>query len=53
MTKGRNRDTTWFAMTDADWPRARDALRAWLDPGNHDEDGHQRRPLAAVREALR
>jgi RimJ/RimL family protein N-acetyltransferase len=53
VLKGRNRDTTWFAMTDGDWPLVRDALRAWLDDANHDADGRQRRSLAEVREALR
>jgi RimJ/RimL family protein N-acetyltransferase len=31
IVKGRNRDTAWFAMTDDDWPRVRETLRAWLD----------------------
>lgn len=29
--KGRNRDTAWFAMTDADWVRLAPAYEAWLD----------------------
>lgn len=52
VTKGRNRDTTWFAMTDADWPSVRAALRAWLAPGNLDAAGRQVRTLAAIREQL-
>lgn len=28
--KGRNRDTAWFAMTDADWRRLRPGYEAWL-----------------------
>jgi RimJ/RimL family protein N-acetyltransferase len=48
VTKGRNRDTAWFAITDDEWPGLRSAFRAWLDPANFDELGHQRRPLAAV-----
>jgi len=43
--RGRNRDTAWFAMTDADWPEARRAFEAWLDPANFDPAGRQRRPL--------
>lgn len=31
IVKGRNRDTAWFAMTDEDWPRIRQALRDWLE----------------------
>jgi len=44
--KGRNRDTDWFAMTDADWPAISAAYDAWLDPGNFDEDDVQRAPLS-------
>ncbi|HEY1117288.1 MAG TPA: GNAT family protein [Acidimicrobiales bacterium] len=44
--KGRNRDTAWFSITDAEWVRLRPAYDAWLDPGNHDADGRQRAPLA-------
>ena len=44
--KGRNRDTDWFSMTDADWPRIRAAHEAWLDPANFEESGAQRRRLA-------
>jgi RimJ/RimL family protein N-acetyltransferase len=39
--KGRNRDTDWFAMTDADWPRIRDAHERWLASANFDEAGRQ------------
>ena len=45
--KGRNRDTAWYAMIDRDWPAIRQAFEAWLDPGNFDAEGRQRRPLAA------
>jgi RimJ/RimL family protein N-acetyltransferase len=36
IVKGRNRDTAWFSMTDAEWPARRDALERWLDaePGS-------------------
>ena len=44
--KGRNRDTDWFAMTDADWPRIRDAHERWLDPANFDDAGAQRTSLS-------
>lgn len=52
VTKGRNRDTTWFAMTDTDWPRVRTAFEAWLGEDNHDPEGRQRRSLAELRAAL-
>ena len=38
--KGRNRDTAWFAITDAEWPGLRAASSAWLDPANFDEGRH-------------
>ncbi|MDO5530008.1 MAG: GNAT family protein [Paracoccus sp. (in: a-proteobacteria)] len=47
IVKGRNRDTAWFAITDADWPRIEAAHRAWLSAENIGEDGLQRRNLAA------
>jgi RimJ/RimL family protein N-acetyltransferase len=43
--KGRNRDTAWFAMTDADWPEVSSAIQAWLDPTNFDAAGRQLTPL--------
>jgi RimJ/RimL family protein N-acetyltransferase len=46
--KGRNRDTDWFAMTDADWPRIREAHQRWLDPANFDDAGVQRTSLSAL-----
>jgi RimJ/RimL family protein N-acetyltransferase len=48
VTKGRNCDTDWFSVTDAEWPGVRAAHRAWLDPANFDEDGRQRTSLSAV-----
>lgn len=46
VTKGRNRDTTWFSITDAEWPAVRARLEAWLDPANFDADGRQRTSLS-------
>lgn len=48
--KGRNRDTAWFAITDAEWPSRRAAIQAWLDDANFDEEGRQRRALRTLRE---
>lgn len=45
VTKGRNRDTDWFSVTDAEWPQVRAAHEAWLDPSNFDADGTQRSKL--------
>ena len=52
VTKGRNRDTDWFSVTDAEWPVVGAALQAWLEPANFDEQGRQRLALSAVRERL-
>lgn len=52
VTKGRNRDTAWYAFTDGDWPVIRDAFVAWLDPSNFDADGKQIRRLEEVRKEL-
>lgn len=45
VAKGRNRDTAWFAMIDADWPRLKAGYEAWLRPENFDSDGLQRTKL--------
>jgi RimJ/RimL family protein N-acetyltransferase len=52
VEKGRNRDTAWFSIIDSEWPTVRRALQAWLDPGNFDESGRQRRTLAEIRAAI-
>jgi RimJ/RimL family protein N-acetyltransferase len=52
VVKGRNRDTTWFSMTDGEWPLRRAAFEAWLAPDNFDEEGRQRRSLAAFRASI-
>lgn len=49
VMKGRSRDTAWFSITDAEWPRVKAALEAWLAPGNFDAEGRQRRALADFR----
>ena len=52
VVKGRSRDTAWFSITDADWPRARAGFAAWLDPTNFDAEGRQIRGLADLRAAV-
>jgi RimJ/RimL family protein N-acetyltransferase len=49
VVKGTNRDTAWFGLLDGDWPAARAAFEAWLDPTNFDEAGRQRRTLEDLR----
>jgi RimJ/RimL family protein N-acetyltransferase len=49
ITRGRNRDTTWFSVIDHDWPSLRAAFERWLDPANFDAEGRQLQSLASFR----
>ena len=49
ITRGRNRDTTWFSIIDSEWPALRAAFERWLDPANFDAEGRQRHNLASLR----
>ena len=51
--KGRNRDTAWYSILDRDWPVLRRAYRLWLDDGNFDAEGRQRRRLQDFLEEAR
>jgi RimJ/RimL family protein N-acetyltransferase len=44
--KGRNRDTAWYAIIDAQWPALKKSFERWLDPGNFDSQGRQRHRLS-------
>jgi len=46
VVHGRNRDTAWFSITDAEWKPLRERYLAWLDPANFDAAGQQRTRLA-------
>jgi RimJ/RimL family protein N-acetyltransferase len=46
VAKGRNRDTAWFAMIDADWPRLKAGYERWLRPENFAADGQQTTKLS-------
>ena len=45
IVKGRNRDTSWFAMIDSEWPQARAAFETWLRDENFDKKGVQKAKL--------
>lgn len=45
VVKGRNRDTAWFSILDAEWPALRAGFEAWLAPANFDREGRQRKRL--------
>ncbi len=51
--KGRNRDTAWYAIIDAEWPALRSAFERWLDPANFDAEGRQVRSLSALTARVR
>ena len=52
VTKGRNRDTAWYAIVDADWPAIKTAFERWLAPANFDNAGRQRAALTSLMPAL-
>lgn len=47
--KGRSRDTAWYSVIDAEWPRLHDAFVQWLAADNFDTDGSQRKGLSSLR----
>lgn len=53
VRKGRRRDTAWFSVTDDEWPAVKNGLEAWLDEGNFDTDGKQKRGLKELRESFK
>jgi RimJ/RimL family protein N-acetyltransferase len=48
IIKGRNRDTAWYSVIDAEWPRLRGIFQRWLDPANFDAQGQQRSALSQL-----
>lgn len=48
VVKGRNRDTAWFAITDADWVGLRDAYHTWLSSENFTAGGLQKTRLSEL-----
>jgi RimJ/RimL family protein N-acetyltransferase len=53
VSKGRNRDTAWFSIIDSEWPALRQAFERWLEPGNFNGEGRQRRSLEELRTKTR
>jgi hypothetical protein len=51
VTKGFNRDTDWFSVTDAEWPEVKAAHERWLDPANFDAEGRQLSRLSGLTRA--
>ena len=52
ISKGRNRDTAWFAAIDAEWLFLQTAFENWLHAENFDTSGRQKRSLSAMTEAV-
>jgi RimJ/RimL family protein N-acetyltransferase len=49
VNKGRNRDTTWFAIVDGEWNGGlAAAYLRWLDPANFDAAGRQKLRLSGL-----
>lgn len=46
VVKGRNRDTAWYSIIDAEWPPMKQAFERWFSPANFDAGGRQTRPLS-------
>ncbi|ALM87116.1 GNAT family N-acetyltransferase [Bordetella sp. N] len=51
--KGRSRDTAWYAIIDTEWPVLKQAFETWLAPANQDEQGRQKKSLAAIRAEIK
>ena len=52
VVKGRNRDTAWYSVIDAEWPALRNAFGMWLDPSNFDGNGGQKTRLSDLTRPL-
>ena len=48
ISKGRNRDSAWYAAIDTEWPALKAGFETWLDPANFNADGRQRQSLSAL-----
>ncbi|RFU76583.1 acyl- n-acyltransferase [Trichoderma arundinaceum] len=50
IVKGRQRDTAWFSIIDAEWPAVQKGFEVWLQDSNFDENGKQKKGLKECRE---
>ena len=51
VSKGRNRDTAWYSVIDAEWPALQEIYERWLAPDNFDDAGNQRESLRSLMRA--
>jgi hypothetical protein len=52
VSKGRNRDTAWYSVSDQEWPALAGAYQQWLAPDNFDSNGQQRTSLSELTRGL-
>lgn len=52
VSKGRNRDTAWYAAIDEEWPALEAAFKQWLAPENFDEQGQQHQSLSLLTKGI-
>lgn len=52
ISRGKNRDTAWYSMIDAEWPALHEAFETWLATDNFDPHGQQIRSLQQIRSDL-
>ena len=48
IVKGLNRDTTWYAVTEHQWPELNEIFTKWLDPQNFDASGRNKLRLSEM-----
>ncbi len=48
ISKGRSRDTAWYAAIDQEWPALHSAFLRWLSPVNFNERGMQKVALSTL-----
>ncbi|KAF2670845.1 acyl-CoA N-acyltransferase [Microthyrium microscopicum] len=53
INKGRSRDSCWYSIIDSEWPVCKEAFETWLDDGNFDEEGQQKRKIEEIRDSLK
>ncbi len=51
IVKGKNRDTAWYSIVDAEWPARKAAFERWLAPDNFDIKGGQFTSLSVLNAA--
>jgi RimJ/RimL family protein N-acetyltransferase len=48
VSKGRSRNTAWYAAIDMEWPELESAFTRWLDASNFDTSGEQKISLSKL-----